>query len=176
MAFVAFQRSANLGDTNVTALGWDDELWTTAGGATEQRVAAAVLPGASNGYGALNPSWSPDRAWLAYERVNYRYQGPNPDPCTVARCGVEARQILLQRIDASGAPVNAPVVLADGSLPAFSPDGAFVAYVSLTGELAVQQIDPSTGSAVGSLLQHVFAGGRRAASGDDDARPRWQPK
>ncbi len=128
-----------------------------------------------------NPNWSPDGSWVAYVRAYYQLVGNAATLCGnlgADLCGsTPGNAIFLQRVDTTtGAPVGDPVRLVDNAtLPSFSPDGRFVAYV-LGGALAVQAIDPATGQPSGAAITHPKDTYTVLTSEGDDHRPRWQPR
>lgn len=130
-----------------------------------------------------NPTWSPDGTWAAYVRAYYaRPTGGSPVLCGGTGGGLcqnrPGNVIALRRVDpATGAPTEAPeaVFVEGGTLPSFSPDGRFIAYIQ-GGELYVQQLDPATGSKVGEAIRHRVNAYTLQTSAGDDHRPRWQPK
>ncbi|XXF79850.1 hypothetical protein P2318_08875 [Myxococcaceae bacterium GXIMD 01537] len=132
------------------------------------------------------PNWSPDGTWAAFARAYYSVEltGTDGGTKTPVLCQNAASlcpdrsptNIFLQRINpATGAAEGSPVLLVDGAtLPSFSPDGRFVAYVK-GKRLYVQQIDPAGGTAVGAAIVHSGTTDVLTSEGDDH-RPRWQPR
>jgi Tol biopolymer transport system component len=131
-----------------------------------------------------NHTWAPGGTHVAYVRVFYfKPSDPAGDAylCSGANCGGQQGNVVyVRRIDpATGAAVGDEVKFADeATLPSFSPDGQFLAYVS-GSQLKIQKIDPATGTAVaGSLISHNWSGEnqRVLSNRGDDHRPRWQPR
>ncbi|ABF88944.1 hypothetical protein MXAN_1981 [Myxococcus xanthus DK 1622] len=153
-------------------------------GAAVQTIAefttAAVEGGSVDSYIA-NPTWAPDGSWVAYVRAYFfnpttgepELCGAGDSPCA----GDPGNIIFLRRINpADGTPVGDEVSFAEGAtLPSFSPDGHYVAYIQ-TGQLYVQQIDPAAGAKVGDPIVHPLGGYTLQTSRGDDHRPRWQPR
>ncbi len=144
-----------------------------------------ITGGALKSYIA-NHAWSPAGTHAAYVRVYYFM----PTVGSGILCGNQgalcpqgqsANVIFVQRIDpATGAAQGAAMELvAEATLPSFSPDGHFIAYLS-GGKLVIQRINPEATDA--SLLKvdngffkHDLSGPVRSNMGDDH-RPRWQPR
>jgi Tol biopolymer transport system component len=130
-----------------------------------------------------NPTWSPDGTLAAYVRAYYfNPVAGSPVLCggNLSPCGNRPGNIIfVRRIDpATGAGAAAEASFVEGgTLPSFSPDGRFLAYVK-GGQLYVQQIDPATGlPATGAdAIVHPKGGYTIQTSNGDDNRPRWQPK
>ena len=130
-----------------------------------------------------NPIWSPDGTLVAYVRAYYfkpetgnaTLCGGGSTPCATRPGNI----IYVRRIDpqtGAGAAAEAPFV-EEGTLPSFSPDGRFLAYIK-GGQLYVQQIDPATGLAAAGVqpIVHPRGGFTIQTGAGDDHRPRWQPK
>ncbi|QSQ19363.1 PD40 domain-containing protein [Pyxidicoccus parkwayensis] len=155
-------------------------------GGTVQMIADFTTESATGGsidsYIA-NPIWSPDGTLAAYVRAYFF----NPTSGTPELCGGGSTPcagrpgniIFVRRINSAtgeGAAAEASFV-EGGTLPSFSPDGRFLAYVK-GGQLYIQQIDPATGlpaSGVDAIV-HPKGGFTIQTSAGDDHRPRWQPK
>ncbi|MBJ6765339.1 PD40 domain-containing protein [Myxococcaceae bacterium JPH2] len=163
---------------------FNEELYSLpATGGTATLIAAmgsdAVTGGSVDSFIAY-PTWSPDGTWAAYVRAYFANPtGGSPLLCGNAGatlCGTrEANIIFVRRLDASGAPVgDEKALVPGGTLPAFSPDGRFLAYVA-GGKLYVQQLNPADASPVGAAVVHAQPTGIQTAKGDDH-RPRWQPR
>ncbi|WP_375771840.1 hypothetical protein NR798_13405 [Archangium gephyra] len=128
-----------------------------------------------------NHTWAPDGTHVAYVRVYYF----KPAVGEASLCsggtncqGKQANVIYVRRIDANGAPQEAEMELASvATLPSFSPDGQFIAYLS-GGKLLVQRINPAATDAaslkVGGVITHTWSGIQ--SNRGDDHRPRWQPR
>jgi Tol biopolymer transport system component len=149
-----------------------------------------VTGGSIDSYVA-NPVWAPDGMSVAYVRAYFSNAdpltpgGPRPEPVlcgnpTATLCPTRAGNVIyVRRINPqTGAGVEAEFSFAEeATLPSFSPDGRFLAYVK-GGELYVQQIDPATGRAVAGVnpIRHPKQGYTIQTGAGDDHRPRWQPK
>jgi Tol biopolymer transport system component len=190
--WVVFQKSAGI-DGDITKY----ELYTLPTGATgtptATKIAALGTPeavtvngktGEIRSYATL-PNWSPDGAWVAYVRVYYSFYDPPQGQSEIILCENAAslcpnrppNDIFLQRINATdGSAQGGAVRLVEGgTLPSFSPDGRFVAYIR-GRRLYVQEIDPATGGTGGrNPIIHTNTGDVRTNLGDDH-RPRWQPR
>ena len=158
------------------------------GGATKLIADVSSQPitgGALKSYLA-NHTWSPAGTHAAYVRVYY-FMPPTGSGIlcgnTGALCppGQSANVIFVQRIDpATGEAQGAAMELvAEATLPSFSPDGHFIAYLT-GGKLAIQRINPeatdaSTLKVDGAFFKHDQSGPVRSNMGDDH-RPRWQPR
>ncbi|WNG19543.1 hypothetical protein [Cystobacter fuscus] len=129
-----------------------------------------------------NHTWAPGGTHVAYVRVFYiKPEVGDAVLCSGTNCGGQQGNVVyVRRIDpATGAPAGDEVKFADeATLPSFSPDGQFLAYVS-GSQLKVQKIDPATGTPVaGSLISHDWRNDnwRVLTNSGDDHRPRWQPR
>jgi len=168
--------------------GFDTSLFLIpVSGGTVQPIADFGSVPATGGGGSVdsyvaNPNWAPDGTWVAYVRAYYS----NPTGGTPVLCGnAEATLcpsdpgniIHLRKINPStGAGDGAEVpFVTGGTLPSFSPDGRFLAYIQ-GGQLYVQGLNPTTGEKVGSAIVHPRGGYNLQTSAGDDHRPRWQPK
>jgi Tol biopolymer transport system component len=142
------------------------------------RVEEPVAGGALGSFVAL-PAWHPSGGLVAYVRLSYfRPAVGTAQRCgeTVLGCGGRAfNELFVRRLNpTTGAPEGEEVRVAqNATLPAFSPDGAFLAWVS-GPRLAVQRIDPVTGAVQGTAVTHTFSGIQTREG--DDSRPRWQPR
>lgn len=129
-----------------------------------------------------NHTWAPGGTHVAYVRVFY-FKPIVGDAylCNGTNCGGQQGNVVyVRRIDpATGTAVGDEVKFADeATLPSFSPDGQFLAYVS-GSQLKIQKIDPATGNPVtGSLISHDWRNEnqRVLSNRGDDHRPRWQPR
>jgi hypothetical protein len=93
-------------------------------------------------------------------------------------CGTQApNDVIVLAVDpATGLATGAETVLAtNATLPSFSPDGEYVAFVR-GGALVVQKVDPVTGAADGAPVTHPAPSPTIATGLGDDSRPRWQPR
>jgi Tol biopolymer transport system component len=128
-----------------------------------------------------NQTWAPDGTWVGYVRTYFS----KPSNGSSVLCGAQgatecpnrdANVIYLQKVNPqTGAADGTPVQLVTGgTLPSFSPDGRFVAYVRAK-RLQIQQINPTDGSTVGSVITHAQGADVQTNRGDDH-RPRWQPR
>jgi hypothetical protein len=171
------------GDTSATPL---PRLYVlpVSGGREPQLIAdytsEAITGGTVESYIA-NPNWAPDGRWAAFVRAYY-FKPVTGDAVlcggTPATCRNQpGNVIVLRRVDpATGAAMGTEASFVEGAtLPSFSPDGRFVAYIQ-GGELYVQQIDPATGNKVGAVIRHTSNTYTLQTSAGDDHRPRWQPK
>jgi hypothetical protein len=163
------------------------ELYTIpSSGGTATLIAQAtsepVTGGSIDSFIAL-PNWSPDGTWAAYVRVYFSNPAAGAsvlcENATATLCPTRpAADIFLQRITAAGAAdPNVPAIklVEGGTLPSFSPDGRFIAYVK-GSDLYVQELDPATGSTGGKApVQHQLTPNILTGEGDD-YRPRWQPR
>ena len=133
----------------------------------------------------FNHTWSPLGTHVAYVRVYYT---KDPTTGTATLCndgspcaGQVGNVVFVRRLNTDGTPSGDEMQLAsEATLPSFSPDGQFIAYLS-GGKLFVQQIDPAATDAgslkKGTAIKHDWGTGTKVESsfGDDD-RPRWQPR
>ena len=154
------------------------------GGGTPQTLAPTTsepVTGGSIDSFIANPNWAPDGSWVAYVRAYYQLVGTAGVLCGNAAatlCGTRPGNVLfLQRVNTTtGAAEGTPVSFAESAtLPSFSPDGRYLAYVQ-GGELKVQQINPATGAVVGPAIVHPKTVYTVLTSEGDDHRPRWQPR
>ncbi|MCY1046304.1 hypothetical protein OV208_33680 [Corallococcus sp. bb12-1] len=154
------------------------------GGGTPTLLADATSVAA--GAGTLesyiaNPNWAPDGSWVAYVRAYYQLIGTAATLCGnvgATLCGdTKGNVLFIQRVNtATGATEGAPLSFEDeATLPSFSPDGHFLAYVK-GGQLYVQRIDPATGLDVGTVISHPKDTYTVLTNEGDDHRPRWQPR
>jgi Tol biopolymer transport system component len=133
-----------------------------------------------------NHTWAPVGTHAAYVRVYY-FKPPTGSSIlcgnTGALCpqGQAANVIFVQRINpVTGEPEGPAMELAtEATLPSFSPDGHFIAYLS-GGKLVIQRINPEAADAStlkvdGGFFKHDKSGPVRSNMGDDH-RPRWQPR
>ncbi|NTX57168.1 PD40 domain-containing protein [Myxococcus sp. CA039A] len=128
-----------------------------------------------------SPIWAPDGTWSAYVRAYYFK--PTTGDAVLCGGGVSPCQtrpgnaVFLRAINPQdGTATGTEVRLADdGTLPSFSPDGRFVAFIK-AGQLNVQQVDPATGAPVNAAIVHPRAGYTLQTGDSDDHRPRWQPR
>ncbi|MGZ3461809.1 MAG: TolB family protein, partial [Archangium sp.] len=151
-------------------------------------VAAVTSTDVAGGVGQLksyiaNHTWAPGGTHAAYVRVYY-FKSTSGDAtlCTGGTecAGKQGNIIYVRRVDASGTPQgNEMMLAAEATLPSFSPDGRFLAYVS-GGKLRVQQLNPdATDEAsltVGPVITHTWSGLTVQSNRGDDHRPRWQPR
>ncbi|WP_338868174.1 hypothetical protein [Myxococcus stipitatus] len=127
------------------------------------------------------PTWAPDGSWAAYVRAYYfKPTSGKPVLCGSAVSPCQTRPgnvIFLKRINpADGSATGDEVRIADdGTLPSFSPDGRFLAFIK-GGQLQVQQVDPATGALVNAPIIHPKGGFTLQTGDSDDHRPRWQPR
>ncbi|WP_163995799.1 TolB family protein [Pyxidicoccus caerfyrddinensis] len=141
-------------------------------------------PGGSIDSYIANPAWAPDGSMVAYVRAYYsNRQGFAPELCgnaSATLCPDRPGNVLFVRLintqTGAGAADEASFV-ESGTLPSFSPDGRYLAYVK-GGQLYVQQIDPATGRAAAGVapIIHPKGGYTIQTGAGDDHRPRWQPK
>ncbi len=162
----------------------------SAGGGAEKLVADVssepVAGGALKSYVA-NHTWAPAGTHAAYVRVYYFKPAVGSgilcgNQGALCPQGQSANVIFVQRIDpATGEAQGAAMQLvSEATLPSFSPDGHFIAYLT-GGKLVIQRINPEATDA--SLLKvdnngffkHDLSGPVRSNMGDDH-RPRWQPR
>jgi Tol biopolymer transport system component len=131
-----------------------------------------------------NHTWAPLGTHVAYVRVYYFLSdtvGGSHLCSGGTECGgKQGNVIFVRRIDANGQPQGTELMFAtEATLPSFSPDGHFIAYLS-GGKLNVQQLDPdATDEAslkVGSAITHTWSNSSVPSSAGDDHRPRWQPR
>jgi WD40 repeat protein len=148
-------------------------------------TSADVVSGATTGQlksFIANHTWAPGGTHAAYVRVYYFK--PTLGGATLCAGGAECQGkqgnvIFVRRIDASGTPQGEEMELAsEATLPSFSPDGRFIAYLS-GGKLRVQQINPEATDAASlkgtfPLITHSWTGVQ--SNRGDDHRPRWQPR
>ncbi|RYZ34055.1 MAG: hypothetical protein EOO71_40260 [Myxococcaceae bacterium] len=140
----------------------------------------AVTGGTVESYIA-NPNWAPDGSWVAYVRAYYQLVGTAATLCGnvgATLCGTTPGNVLfLQRVNTTtGAAEGAAVSFEnEATLPSFSPDGQYLAYVK-GGQLLVQRIDPASGAKVGTVITHPKDTYTVLTSEGDDHRPRWQPR
>ncbi|OJH40794.1 hypothetical protein BON30_07585 [Cystobacter ferrugineus] len=182
---------AGLGDQPLTSLYTVNTTPTAPSVPTENEIALARDEGAPSATGQLksyiaNHTWAPAGTHVAYVRVFY-FQPLVGDPylCSGSNCGGQQGNVVyVRRIDpATGTPSGDELKFADeATLPSFSPDGQFLAYVS-GAQLKVQKIDPNATTAetikvAGAFSSHDWsAENRRVLSNrGDDHRPRWQPR
>ncbi|MCP3065338.1 hypothetical protein LXT21_41865 [Myxococcus sp. K38C18041901] len=171
------------GDTTPTPLVRLYNINVTGGGAP-QLVADVSTEASTDGTVdsfIASPIWSPDGTWAAYVRAYYFRPttggavlcGGAVSPCQ-NRSGnvIFLRAINPQDGSATGTEVR---LVDDGTLPSFSPDGRFIAFIK-AGELHVQRIDPATGAQEGAAIIHPRAGFTLQTGDSDDHRPRWQPR
>ncbi|RKH09294.1 hypothetical protein D7V97_16980 [Corallococcus sp. CA053C] len=155
------------------------------GGGTPQALALATsepVNGGSIDSFIANPNWAPDGSWVAYVRAYYQLVGGTAATlcgnAAATLCGTRPGNIIfVQRVNpTTGAPVGTEVSFAENStLPSFSPDGHFLAYVQ-GGQLTVQELNPTTGAKVGTAIVHPKDVYTVLTSEGDDHRPRWQPR
>ncbi|MCY1016007.1 TolB family protein [Pyxidicoccus sp. MSG2] len=142
-------------------------------------------PGGSVDSYVANPAWAPDGSLVAYVRAYFsnRTGSSAPELCgnpSATLCPNRPGNIIfVRRINTqngSGAAAEASFV-EGGTLPSFSPDGRFLAYVK-GGQLYVQQIDPATGLPAQGVdaIVHPKGGYTLQTGAGDDHRPRWQPR
>ncbi|WNG29061.1 hypothetical protein F0U62_37500 [Cystobacter fuscus] len=163
---------------------------TAAAASTPNEIALPRDEGAPTAGGQIksyiaNHTWAPGGTHVAYVRVFYiKPIVGDAVLCNGTNCGGQQGNVLyVRRIDpATGAPAGDELKFADEStLPSFSPDGQFLAYVS-GAQLRVQKIDPAATTAetikVGTLISHNWSGEnqRVLSNRGDDHRPRWQPR
>jgi Tol biopolymer transport system component len=131
-----------------------------------------------------NHTWAPGGTHVAYVRTYYLKPTAGPSVlCSGANCGGQQGNVVyVRRIGANGAPEegSAELLLAsEATLPSFSPDGHFIAYLS-GSQLRVQRIDPAATTEasfkVGSAITHTWTGSTISSNRGDDHRPRWQPR
>ncbi|CAM4318412.1 hypothetical protein G4177_09005 [Corallococcus sp. ZKHCc1 1396] len=154
------------------------------GGGTLQTLADAtsepVTGGTLESYIA-NPNWAPDGSWVAYVRAYYQLIGTAATLCgnvSATECGTTPGNVLfLQRVNTTtGAPEGAAVSFEnEATLPSFSPDGQYLAYVK-GGQLTVQKLDPVAGTKVDPAIVHPKDTYTVLTNEGDDHRPRWQPR
>lgn len=156
--------------------------------ATDATVIAAATKGsgdpAIDSY-IFNHTWSPLGTHVAYVRVYYsKASSGTATLCNDGSpCGGQVGNVVfVRRVNTDGTPSGDEMLLAnEATLPSFSPDGQFIAYLS-GGKLFVQQIDPAATTAAtlkkGSAIQHTWSSTttRVESSFGDDDRPRWQPR
>jgi Tol biopolymer transport system component len=129
-----------------------------------------------------NQTWAPDGTWVAYVRTYFSKPAGGGASALCGSTGAsqcpgrDANVIFLQKVNpetgvADGAAVQ---FVTGGTLPSFSPDGRFIAYVRAR-RLQVQQINPADGTAVGAVVTHSLGSDVQTNRGDDN-RPRWQPR
>lgn len=132
-----------------------------------------------------NHTWAPGGTHAAYVRVYY-FKSTTGDVvlCSGSNCGgQQGNVIFVRRVDTTtGAAVGEELKLADeATLPSFSPDSQFIAYLS-GSQLRVQKIDPAATTEgtfkVGLPISHNWSGSaqRVLSNRGDDHRPRWQPR
>jgi hypothetical protein len=147
-------------------------------------VSEDAIPGGTLKSYIANPTWAPGGTHVAYVRTYY-VQPTSGDPAVLCsggtNCGGKQGNITyVQRVDATGAPVGSAFQFAtEATLPSFSPDGHFIAYLS-GGKLRVQQIDPAATEEVafkvGVPITHTWTSSTLPSNRADDHRPRWQPR
>jgi hypothetical protein len=146
----------------------------------ETRTEGDVTGGTVKSY-IFNHTWSPRGTHVAYVRVNY-YKPTTGDAvlCNGSNCGGRNGNVLFVRaVDpTTGAPQGDEIQFADeATLPSFSDDGYFLAYVS-GSKLQVQKLNPAGTTAAtlkdGTPFSHAW--GSVQTNRGDDSRPRWQPR
>ena len=132
-----------------------------------------------------NHTWAPGGTHVAYVRTYYLK--PTAGPAVLcsggANCGGQQGNVIyVRRIGTNGAPEEGSVEMllaSEATLPSFSPDGHFIAYLS-GSQLRVQRIDPAATTEaslkVGSAIPHTWTGSTIPSNRADDHRPRWQPR
>ncbi|ATB27429.1 PD40 domain-containing protein [Melittangium boletus] len=126
-----------------------------------------------------NHTWSPSGTHVAYVRVYYhKPTSGSAVLCNGSNCGGrQGNVVFVQAIDASGTPGTEIEFANESTLPSFSPDGYFLAYVS-GSRLQVQKLNPAGTDAItlkeGPVLTHTW--GSIQTNRGDDHRPRWQPR
>jgi hypothetical protein len=136
------------------------------------------------GYWISYHTVSNDGTLVAYTRTAYTGEALTTPP--VVTLPTDANDIYVIRLDpVTGRPAagSTPQLLIPGAVqPSISPDSRFIAYVA-GSQLAVQQIAVGTDGGtevmkVGDPIVHTSLGslGAVETAGDNDARPRWQPK
>ncbi|WP_434381803.1 TolB family protein [Melittangium boletus] len=158
-------------------------LYAIAPGGTEKDIALARTESTEAGGEVksfiANHTFSPTGTHLAYVRVYYY----KPTVGSVVLCngsncgGRQGNVVFVHTIDEAGVPGSEINFANEATLPSFSPDGYFLAYVS-GSRLQVQKLNPAGTDAAtlkdGAPLSHTW--GTLQTNRGDDHRPRWQPR